>query len=77
MAAVRAHGLRVPQDVAVTGYDDISWASHAEPPLTTVRQPIEPAADALVAALMQQAAGEPTASIVLPVELVVRRSSQA
>ncbi|MEY2653491.1 MAG: hypothetical protein RLZZ524_518 [Pseudomonadota bacterium] len=75
MAAVRAHGLRVPEDVAVTGYDDISWASHAEPPLTTVRQPIEPAADALVAALMQQAAGEVTASIVLPVELVVRRSS--
>lgn len=35
----RAHGRRVPADLAVVGFDDISWAVYAEPPLTTVRVP--------------------------------------
>jgi DNA-binding LacI/PurR family transcriptional regulator len=37
--AVRAHGLRVPDDVSVVGFDDIAMAAHANPPLTTLSQP--------------------------------------
>lgn len=38
IAALKAHGLRVPEDVAVTGFDDIAIASYYNPTLTTVRQ---------------------------------------
>jgi LacI family transcriptional regulator len=37
--AVRAAGLRVPQDISVIGVDDISMAAYAQPPLTTIGQP--------------------------------------
>jgi LacI family transcriptional regulator len=37
--AVRAHGLRVPQDISIVGVDDIAVAAHTYPPLTTIGQP--------------------------------------
>jgi DNA-binding LacI/PurR family transcriptional regulator len=39
LKAIRAHRLRVPDDISVIGFDDISMAAHANPPLTTVEQP--------------------------------------
>ena len=40
MDVLREHGRRIPEDVAVVGYDDLSIAEHSNPPLTTVRQNI-------------------------------------
>jgi DNA-binding LacI/PurR family transcriptional regulator len=37
--AIRAHRLRVPEDISVVGFDDIAMAAHANPPLTTIAQP--------------------------------------
>jgi DNA-binding LacI/PurR family transcriptional regulator len=37
--AIRIHGLRVPDDISVIGFDDIAMAAHANPPLTTISQP--------------------------------------
>ncbi len=37
--AVRAHHLRVPEDISIIGFDDIAMAAHANPPLTTISQP--------------------------------------
>lgn len=39
LKAVRAHHLRVPEDISIVGFDDIPLAAHADPPLTTVEQP--------------------------------------
>lgn len=41
ISALRDAGLRIPQDVSVIGYDDIPLASYFDPPLTTIRQPID------------------------------------
>jgi DNA-binding LacI/PurR family transcriptional regulator len=73
--ALRAHNRRVPTDVAVVGYDDIEWASHSDPPLTTVRQPIAAAGVEIVDALLEIIDSRNVPPRTLPVELVVRSSS--
>jgi len=52
--AVRRAGLSVPGDVSVVGYDDSGWLNCTDPPLTTVRQPIESMGRAAVALLVNQ-----------------------
>lgn len=79
MAAIRAlgeRGLRVPEDVAVVGYDDVALAAHTAPPLTTIRQPIEDGAALMVDLLFRRIAGEDAASVVLAPELVVRGTTR-
>lgn len=75
--ALRELGLRIPQDIAVVGYDDIEMAAYYNPPLTTVRQPIQAGGHRLVAALLSLIEGNPTSSQQLDTELVVRASSRA
>jgi LacI family transcriptional regulator len=79
LAALRAlteQGIRVPEDIALVGFDDIPAAAAANPPLTTVRQPIrrlgEVAAQTLLE-LIEQPPGAPR-RVILPTELVVRAS---
>ncbi len=75
---LRAEGLSVPDDVMVTGFDDIVFAELCDPPLTTVHQPRRRLADATVSALVARIngehQGEPTRVEVHP-HLVIRRSS--
>lgn len=76
LAVIRAHGLRVPADVAVTGFDDISAARHLRPALTTVRQPMLEIGEAAVRTLAQRIAepDHPRQTLMLPTRLTVRRS---
>ena len=76
MQALHLCGRPVPDDVAVVGYDDIEWASHSNPPLTTVRQPITAAGVELVDALLRTIGGADVPPRTLPVELVVRSSAR-
>jgi DNA-binding LacI/PurR family transcriptional regulator len=69
-------GRRVPDDVAVVGFDDIEMARYTDPPLTTVRQPIVEIGRVLTRQLLRLAAGEDIEpALVLPTELVVRESA--
>jgi LacI family transcriptional regulator len=74
--ALRAGGLRVPDDIVVTGFDDITLTRYFNPPLTTIRQSGgvlgAVAVDALVATLDGHQPSERT--IIMPTELVVRGS---
>jgi LacI family repressor for deo operon, udp, cdd, tsx, nupC, and nupG len=73
---VLRHGIRVPQDLSVVGFDDIELVAHIAPPLTTIRQPRNElgriAAERLLARLEGRADDTDT---VLPVELVLRGST--
>jgi LacI family transcriptional regulator len=78
MDALRTQGLRVPDDVAVTGFDDIPFARLANPRLTTVAQPAGEMGRRAVSMLLGAIdTGVMQPSMRLPVELVVRESSTA
>jgi phosphoserine phosphatase RsbU/P len=70
-----ACGIRVPDEVAVVGFDDVDVSRSLESPLTTVRQPIRAQAREAFAVLLSQMAGEPRpATVPLRTELVIRES---
>ncbi|MFF5976238.1 LacI family DNA-binding transcriptional regulator [Streptomyces sp. NPDC012769] len=73
--AARRLGLRVPEDLSVTGFDDMALATAVEPELTTVRLPAEDFGRRGMEALLAVLGGERPAPAELPVELVVRGSS--
>jgi DNA-binding LacI/PurR family transcriptional regulator len=74
--ALRDAGRRVPDDVAVVGFDDSELARSTDPPLTTVRQPIEELGREMARLLLAQLGGDaPPEGVVLRTELVVRRSA--
>jgi DNA-binding LacI/PurR family transcriptional regulator len=75
ISALRDKGLDVPNDIAVVGYDDIVLARYGHPALTTIRQPVESGADALVEALLKIVEGKRPKPQILPTELIVRESS--
>jgi len=75
MDVIREHGRRVPEDVAVVGYDDLSIAAHSNPPLTTVRQDVPGAGRMLAENLIRYLETGTVTNVTVPVELVVRKST--
>jgi LacI family transcriptional regulator len=76
LLALRAARLRVPGDVAVTGFDDIAVARHLRPGLSTVSQPMHELGERSVQVLLDRIADPdaPRQSMVLPVRVHIRRS---
>ncbi|MGI5448217.1 LacI family DNA-binding transcriptional regulator [Streptomyces sp. CA-243310] len=73
---LREHGRRIPQDVAVIGFDDSSAANASRPTLTTVRQPVEDMAAEMVRLLLDRAPDRAEPEVVLfDGELVIRDSA--
>ncbi len=74
---LREAGRRVPEDVAVVGFDDAPLATSMRPTLSTIRQPITRMGQELARLLLRRVANpaEPPGRVVFPTELVVRESS--
>jgi LacI family transcriptional regulator len=77
LQAIREAGRTVPDDVAVVGFDDIPYAAHTEPPLTTVHQPMREMGEAAARMLMSYFEGVPLpdAPNVIPTTLITRAST--
>ena len=77
MEAARVLGLRIPEDLSVTGFDDTELAPMAAPPLTTVRQPLREMGRVALRTVLRMAGGEQLDShhVELATELVVRGST--
>jgi LacI family transcriptional regulator len=79
MRALQEAGLRVPEDVSVVGFDDITHASFCIPNLTTVRQPLKKMGRIAAETLLSHIEGtaDPNGEIAVEPELVVRQSTAA
>lgn len=72
---LRSHGRRVPDDVGVTGYDDLSLAAFTNPPLTTIRQCISTGGKLLAHNLIQFLQTGIITNVTMPAQLIVRQSA--
>ena len=80
MATLAAAGLRVPEDIAIGGFDDIPIARYVSPALTTIHVPIAALGTAALDALakaVEKTAHSSAQPIVIPVDLIIRRSCGA
>jgi LacI family transcriptional regulator len=82
IGAIRAlmdHGMRVPEDVSVVGFDDIQAAAYHNPSLTTIRQPLQQMGVVAARILLQRIRGQATFPDAVPIqpELVIRESTCA
>ncbi|MBN9175848.1 MAG: LacI family DNA-binding transcriptional regulator [Microbacterium sp.] len=73
--ALRRAGRRVPDDVAVAGFDDSGLAETHTPPLTTVRQPWSEISSTMVDMVLDVVDGRPRDAVILPTTLVVRATA--
>lgn len=81
LSGLRQHGLECPRDMSIVGFDDLAFAAHFWPPLTTMRQPREALGRIAAEALIDLIEGEPRRRVprhtVLSSELIVRGSTRA
>jgi LacI family transcriptional regulator len=78
MESVRDHGKRIPNDISIVGFDDIPQTGQVNPPLTTVRQPLEEmgrTAARMLLEMFEDPQRRP-GKIELPTELIVRDSTK-
>ncbi len=79
--AIQETNLKVPDDIAIVGHDDLSPALQSHPALTTVRQPVEKLGNMAVEMLLEiinnKESNSPPRQVILPCELVIRDSCGA
>lgn len=73
--AAKELSIDVPHQLSVVGFDDIFSASHVQPPLTSIRQPVEELGELALRAVMALIAGKRTDSVTLPTQLIHRGST--
>jgi LacI family transcriptional regulator len=78
VAAIEEHGLSIPADIALVGFDDFIWASLFRPTLTTVAQPTYELGQSAAQLLLRRIEGDGTVfpdRVLLPGSLIIRESS--
>jgi LacI family repressor for deo operon, udp, cdd, tsx, nupC, and nupG len=77
MQTLKAQGIRIPDDMSVTGFDDIAYAKYCDPSLTTISQPAEEMGKMAMDMLLRIIEGEPLSQTecVLPTEFIIRKST--
>lgn len=76
MSALQDMGVDVPNEVAVTGFDDVQLSRYLQPTLTTVRQPMRELGELAIQLLVErlEKPGAANTSMILPTRLVLRQS---
>lgn len=78
MQAIREHGLKVPRDISLAGFDDLPLGIYVDPPLTTVRQPKQDMGRMAMQALLRLISGtEAEQNVRVAGELIIRQSTAA
>jgi alanine racemase len=75
--ACKRLGIAIPEEITITGMDDIPFASIINPAMTTIRQPGQRKGSYAARAVLDMIQGRAVASVILPTELVIRESSSA
>ncbi|MFT6897781.1 MAG: LacI family repressor for deo operon, udp, cdd, tsx, nupC, and nupG [Paraglaciecola sp.] len=77
MQCFKQAGLRIPQDISIAGFDDISFSAFSDPPLTTIAQPAEEFGQTAVSLLVDLLEGKvnKASKVIMPFELIVRAST--
>jgi len=76
LRSMHIHGVRVPEDISIVGFDDLFIASYTQPQLTTVRQPMRKMGRMAMESLLKLMSGQTSAeSVKVPAELIVREST--
>lgn len=75
--ALKSHGISVPKDISVTGFDDIPYARYCDPALTTIAQPAEEMGKIAMDTLLKLIEGKTPDQVeyILPYEFVIRKST--
>lgn len=74
MRALKERGIKVPEEVAIVGFDDIPMASFTSPPLTTAKQNTKLAGELLVNSLLKLIQEEEVTTTLMPTSLIIRKS---
>jgi len=77
MRAIKEKGLKIPEDIAIIGFDDIQLTSYVDPPLTTIKQPIFEMGTTAISLLVQLIEGKEKEhpKVELPTQLIIRKST--
>lgn len=77
MQTLKNQGIKIPEDISVTGFDDIAYAKYSDPALTTISQPAEEMGKMAMDMLLKVIEGEPLSQreCVLPTEFIIRKST--
>jgi DNA-binding LacI/PurR family transcriptional regulator len=76
IAFVRDHGITIPDQISIVGFDDSFWARYMEPPLTVIAQPTEKMGKCTMELLLARLrGGKPAETLIFTPELIVRRSA--
>ena len=79
LKGLKEKGLKVPDDISVTGFDDLDMANYCDPPLTTIRQPAVRMGEEAAELLFRIIEGEQPklTEYILPFEIIIRESTRA